>query len=130
MSLNDQLASMLSKIVNAERRGKKEIVFRPVSRIMKAVLGILQDNQYVGEASEITSEKGGVVKISLLGSINACGTIKPRYQIALKDYERFEKRYLLAKDFGLLIVSTSQGLMTHSEAKKKGIGGRLIAYCY
>jgi len=46
------------------------------------------------------------------------------------EYEKWEKRFLPAFDFGLLIVSTSQGVMTHKEAREKGIGGRLIAYVY
>ena len=46
------------------------------------------------------------------------------------DFEKFERRYLPAKDMGILIVSTPAGIMTHVEAKKKGLGGRLLAYCY
>jgi len=46
------------------------------------------------------------------------------------NYEKFEKRYLPAKDFGMIIVSTNQGIMTHIEAKEKGLGGRLLAYVY
>ncbi|MBI4149404.1 30S ribosomal protein S8 [Candidatus Woesearchaeota archaeon] len=130
MSLNDPLANTLSKMLNAERRGKKMVVITPVSKMIKSVLSIMQDNHYIGAHEEVTPEKGGVVKVALLGMMNACGAIRPRYQAALEDYERFEKRYLLAKDFGVLIVSTSRGVMTHAEAKKKGIGGRLLAYCY
>ena len=44
--------------------------------------------------------------------------------------EKFEKRYLPAKGFGLIIVSTSKGLMTHVDAEEKNIGGKMIAYCY
>ncbi|MEM3026452.1 MAG: 30S ribosomal protein S8, partial [Thermoproteota archaeon] len=43
---------------------------------------------------------------------------------------KFEKMFLPAFNVGLLIVSTPQGLMTHSEAKSRKIGGRLIAYVY
>ena len=65
-----------------------------------------------------------------MGNINKCGSIKPRYNIKKEDYEKFEKRYLPAKDFGFLIVSTSKGVMSHMEAKEKNIGGRLLAYFY
>ena len=41
-----------------------------------------------------------------------------------------EKRYLPAKDFGILIMSTSKGIMTHYDAKKKNLGGKLLSYCY
>ena len=68
--------------------------------------------------------------IYLIGKINNCNVIKPRFNVKNDNYEKFEKRFLLAKDFGIIIVSTPKGLMTHIEAKEKGIGGKLILYCY
>ena len=68
--------------------------------------------------------------LDLIGKLNKCGTIKPRHSVTLNDYEKFEKRFLPARNFGVLLVSTSQGLMTHIQAKDKKIGGKLIAYCY
>ena len=54
-----------------------------------------------------------------------------RMNLELKDeFEKFEKRYLPAKNFGILIVTTPEGIMTHNEAKERGIGGRLLAYMY
>ena len=47
-----------------------------------------------------------------------------------EEYEKFEKRYLPAKGFGIIIVSTPKGLMIHKEAISKVTGGKLIAYCY
>ena len=44
--------------------------------------------------------------------------------------EKYEKRYLPAKQFGILIISTPKGLMTHVQAMDKKTGGKLIAYCY
>lgn len=48
----------------------------------------------------------------------------------LPEFEKFEKRYLPAKNMGIIMVSTSQGITTHRMAKEKKSGGRLIAYCY
>ena len=45
-------------------------------------------------------------------------------------FEKFEKRYLPAKDFGIILISTTKGIMIHTEAKKKNMGGILFAYCY
>lgn len=128
--LNDTLARVLSIIHNGEKNGERECTVRPVSIIIKKVLTIMKDELYIGEFTSITESRGGVIKINLLGNINKCGVIKPRYSINKKGFEKFEKRYLPAKDFGLIIVSTSKGIMTHMEAKEKGIGGRLLAYCY
>ena len=66
----------------------------------------------------------------LKGNINKCGVIKPRHAVKKDEFEKFEKRYLPAKNFGILIVTTPKGIMTHYEAKELGIGGRLLAYMY
>jgi len=128
--LNDPLANVLSYVNNHEKLGRKEIVAENNSKIIRRVLTILNENNYLGEFKEIEDGKGKLLQISLLGNINKIGVIKPRFNVKKADYEKFEKRYLPAKDFGIIIISTSQGMMTHNEAKEKGLGGRLICYCY
>ncbi len=127
---NDLLSSALSKIANAEKAGKTACVIHPTSKVVKGVLTIIHDNKYIGAISEDTTKRGAVHTISLLGNINKCGAIKPRHSVAKEEYEKFEKRFLPAKDFGILVVSTPKGIMTHYEAKKNNIGGKLLAYCY
>ncbi len=128
--LNDTLASALSKMLNAEKVGKKEVVVVSPSKILKALLKILNEGGYVGSFNEVINKKGNLLKINLLGNINKCGAIKPRYSVKRGGYEKFEGRYLPAKDFGIIFVSTPNGIMGHTQAKKKGIGGKLLAYCY
>jgi len=130
MSLNDPLSNALSLLLNAEKVGKTEVNIKPISNDIKGVLRIMQAEGYIGEFTEIKDERGNFMKLNVLGRINKCGSIKPRYAVKKKGLEKFEKRYLPAKGLGILIVSTPIGLMTHTEAKKKNTGGRLIAYCY
>ena len=130
MSLNDPLSNVLSQIDAYEKTGKKEFTTRHDSKTIKKVLKIMQEHKYLGDFEEIKDSKGNLLKIYLIGRINKCGVIKPRFSVKKDTFEKFEKRFLPAKDFGILIVSTPQGMMTHVEAKKKGIGGRLISYCY
>jgi small subunit ribosomal protein S8 len=68
--------------------------------------------------------------VSLIGHINDCGVIKPRYSIKKTDYDKWESRYLPAQDFGALILSTTQGVVAQETAKAAGVGGRLLAYVY
>jgi small subunit ribosomal protein S8 len=128
--LNDPLANVLSKILNCERIGKREVIINPVSKMIRDVLNIFNKNNYVGDIDELTSSRGGVGKLHLLGAINKCGVIKPRFSVSLEDFEKFEKRFLPALGVGIIIISTNKGLMTFEEAKKKKLGGRLVAYCY
>lgn len=128
--LNDLLAAALSKIFNAERVGQREVVIRPASVVVKRVLSLLNESQYLGSFEENKDDKSGSLKVNLLGNINKCGVIKPRFSSKYTDFEKWEKRYLPAKDFGVIIVSTPLGILTHYEAKEKKTGGRLLAYCY
>lgn len=130
MSLNDPIANALSKILNAEKLGKRECHIKPISKLMKNVLTVMQDHKYIGSFEELEDGKGNVLKINLIGNINKCGVIKPRFSVKITEYEKFEKRFLPAKDFGLLIISTPKGIKTNEEAKESKLGGTLIAYCY
>ncbi len=130
MSLNDTLSNAMSKILNYEKVGKKECVIKPTSTIIKKVLDTMNAEGYAGKYEEVEDSRGKYIKLALLGNVNSCGAIKPRFSVQLDAYEKFEKRFLPAKDFGILIVSTSQGMMTHYQAKEKKLGGRLMAYCY
>jgi len=128
--LNDPLANALSGILNYDRMGKKLYLVHPASKTVEKVLLILNEQGYLGSAERVTDARGGVLKVNLLGNINKCGVVKPRFAVTMDEYEKFEKRFLPAKGVGVLIVSTVKGMMTHEEAKSQNLGGRLIAYCY
>ena len=113
-----------------EKLGKIETTVRPASTIIKRVLDVFRENGYVQSYEVIEDGRGNVIKIKLAGTINECGVIKPRFSVKVGDYERFEKRYLLARNMGILVVSTPSGIMTNEEARKKKSGGKLLAYCY
>lgn len=128
--LNDVLAATLSKVMNAEKVGKREVVIKLSSKLIKNVLTIFNEHKYLGLFEEFEEGQNIALKINLLGNINQCGVIKPRFSTKQNNFEKWEKRYLPAKGYGILVVSTPQGLMTHDQAKEKKIGGKLIAYCY
>jgi small subunit ribosomal protein S8 len=130
MTLNDPLANALSNIQNCEKVHKTLAVIQPVNKVIKQVLDIMNKHGYIGSSTEVKDSKGNVLKVNLTGSLNTCGVIKPTFAVQKDDYEKFEKRFLPARNLGIIIVSTSQGIMTHDEAKTKNIGGKLLAYCY
>ncbi len=127
--LNDTLSNAMVKLLAYEKNSEKECIVKS-SKILKKILEILNMNGYVGSFEEIKSIRGNDLKVNLLGAINNCGVIKPRFNVKADQIVKFEKRYLPAQDFGLLIISTSKGMITHEQAKEKGIGGKLIAFCY
>lgn len=128
--LNDPLADALSLMKNAEIKGKGTCNIQPSSKLIGGVLTLLKEKGYIGEFERIDDGKAGIFQVKLLGNINNCGVIKPRYPVKRENLEKWESRYLPARDFGILILTTTQGIITHAEAKKIGIGGKLLAYVY
>ncbi|HDI01032.1 MAG TPA: 30S ribosomal protein S8 [Candidatus Bathyarchaeota archaeon] len=130
MPMLDPVANGLTAIKNAEMVRKKEVVICPASKLLGAILRVMQKHGYIGEVEYIDDGRAGKFRVQLLGRINKCGAIKPRFPVRKDEFEEWEKRYLPARDIGILIVSTPKGVMSHREAKKLGIGGRLVAYVY
>jgi len=130
MSLNNPMANMFSKILNAERVGKQDCVFGPISKKTEAVLEILKNYGYIHDFQQVKTPQGGYFNIKLSGRINKCGVVSPNFNVKHDGYEMYEKRFLPAKGLGLLIVTTTKGIMAHEAAKAKGLGGRLLGYCY
>ena len=130
MTANDPLAAALSGIDNAEGVGHLDHTVEPASNEIGSVLEVLADRGYVDTFQFIDDGKAGQFEVELQGSINACGAVKPRYSVAADDYEKWEKRFLPARDYGTLVVTTSHGVMSHYEAREQGVGGQVIAYVY
>jgi 8-oxo-dGTP pyrophosphatase MutT (NUDIX family) len=62
----------------------------------------MNKNGYIGSFEEIVDSKGNRLTINLLGKINKCGSIKPRFSVTLPEYEKFEKRFLFDEGKRLL----------------------------
>jgi len=130
LTMMDTLSNGLTAIMNNEMRNKPDCVVSPSSKLLGRVLRVMQLNGYIGEFEFIDDGRSGKFKIQLLGRINKCGAIKPRHSVSVGDFEEWEKTFLPARDVGILVVSTSQGVVSHREAKEKRVGGRLLAFVY
>jgi small subunit ribosomal protein S8 len=126
---HDTLSDILTVIKNAEMNGLKECMV-PSSKIAKEILKIMQKNNYIGSFEFIDDGKSGKFKVELLGRINNCGSIRPRFYITKNDFIRWEKRFLPSVNVGILFVTTPKGIMDHRSAKKEGVGGALLGYIY
>ncbi len=128
--LLDPLANALSTIKNAENTGKSTCIVKPASKLIGNVLKVMVERGYIGSFEFIEDGKSGKFSVDLTGRINNCGVIKPRFSIKNLEFDKWEKRFLPAKDFGALILSTSSGIISQYDAKVQGIGGKLLAYVY
>ncbi len=127
--VNDTLADALNTIKVSDRVGRGNCKVRP-SKIVRETLKILQTQTYIGEFEFEDAGRESNFAVKLLGKINNCGVIKPRFPVKKTEWSFWEQRYIPGEGFGFLIVSTPLGLMTNRSAKEKNIGGRLIAYIY
>jgi small subunit ribosomal protein S8 len=130
MVMLDLLSNALIAIKNAEMVGKKQVVIWPVNKLIYHVLRVLQRYGYVGEVEYVDDGRGGKYIVQLLGKINDIGPIRPRFPVKYREIVQWEQKFLPARQIGVLILSTSQGVMSHIEAKERKIGGVLLAYVY
>ena len=130
MTLVDSIADALVCIKNSDMASKKECIYRPASKLLGKILKTMQKTGYIGTFEFVDDGRDGMYRIELIGKINNCRAIKPRYAIGKNEFEKYEKRYLPAKDIGIMIVTTPYGVLTHREAKDKGTRGRLLAFVY
>jgi small subunit ribosomal protein S8 len=130
MPATNVLSNLFASLQNAEMRNKKECMVIPASSLASDVLKVLQKRRYVGEFEFIDDGVGGKLRIQLLGRINKCGVISPRFPVRSTQLVDWEHRYLPAIGVGTLIVSTPKGVMSHVEAQEKRLGGRLMGFVY
>lgn len=130
MTLTDTLANALSNMYNNEERRKDECIISPASKLIGQVLRVMQKSGYVGEFEFIDDGKSGKFRVQLLGRINKCGAIKPRFPVKIDSIEVWERKFLPARDIGIIVMTTPKGVMSHKEAIDSKSGGRLLAYIY
>ncbi len=127
--VHDILADVLSAIKNAERIGKKDCV-TPASKVVKNVLKLMQEKGYIGTFEFIDDGKSGKFRVELKGKIIDCNVIKPNYSVRVEELQKWEKRFLPAREVGFLVLTTPKGIIDHRKARELHVGGRLLAYFY
>ena len=127
---HDPLNDIINSIKNASRIGKREIEAEPAANLIGRVLKVMQDYNYLKSFEVVDENRGGKLKIVLSNTINNCGVIKPRLPVKKANLDKYEAMYLPAQDFGILILTTTKGVMSHIEAREQGLGGKLLAYVY
>ncbi|MBI4173843.1 MAG: 30S ribosomal protein S8 [Candidatus Aenigmarchaeota archaeon] len=126
---HNTLADAFSMLKNFEKIGRPECSVK-ASNLVKDVLEVMKKHGYIQDAEYVEDGKGGVYRVKLTKRINDCNVILPHFDVRLSDLAKYEKRYLPAFNIGLLILTTSKGVMGHNQARQEGTGGRLLGYVY
>ncbi|NCD00946.1 30S ribosomal protein S8 [bacterium] len=137
--MTDPIADMLTRIRNASAVNKAEVVL-PMSKIKYNIAKILEREAWIKKAEIIKGgEKGSKnnnfdqLKIVLKYKKNGkpfISSLKKVSKPGLKVYVKKDEIHKVLNGFGLAIISTSNGLMTDSEARKASVGGELICQIY
>lgn len=120
----DIVADGLNVIMNAKKARKARVVLHKHSKLLRSILDLAKERELIDYSINGTDL---VVEIKDLNMIKA---IKPRYTVKKDRIEFYVRRYLPAKNFGFVVVSTNQGLMKHEDAEEGNLGGCLVAYMY
>ena len=132
MNTTDPIADMLTRIRNANS-AKHKTVDVPASKMKTAIAEILFREGYIKSFEVISNENQGIIRITL--KYDEKGTrvidgIKRISKPGLRVYAGKEELPKVLNGLGIVILSTSQGLMTDKEARAKQVGGEVLAYIW
>merc|ERR1712178_306377 len=81
---------------------------------------------YVGEFEVIDDHRSGKIVIDLIGRINKCGVISPRFDVKRDRIVQLASDLLPSRQFGHVVLTTPYGMMDHEEATRKHTGGKVV----
>ena len=129
MSMTDTIADMLTRIRNALAAGKAEATL-PSSKLKLAVLNVLKQEGYI--TGFTTQEEGGKISVTVqLKYYDNKPVIAKISRVSRPGLRIYKDKGSVPKvlgGLGVAIVSTSQGVVTDREARKKGLGGEVLCY--
>jgi small subunit ribosomal protein S8 len=127
MTMQDPIADMLTRIRNAQARGKPEVKM-PSAKLKVAIAKVLEQSGFVGSYA-VESEgpkKQLVIKLKYHQNEPVISRIASVSTPGLRVYKGVSKLPVVMNGLGIAIVSTPNGVMTEKEARKQGVGGEVI----
>merc|ERR1711881_341766 len=103
------LADALKTLSNAERRGRRQVLLRPVSKVVVRYLQLMQKHGYIADFTLVDDHRGNKIVVNLNGRLNKVGVISPRYNVPLESIESWVNNILPSRQFGFLVITTSDG---------------------
>ena len=131
MNVSDPIADMLTRIRNASRARHEEVIL-PSSRTKLAIARILKEEGFIEDVVEGRDGPRDVLRIRLkyVGKVPVVSGLKRISKPGLRVYAAKTDIPRVLGGLGLVIVSTSHGIMTGTDARKGQLGGEILAYVW
>jgi small subunit ribosomal protein S8 len=131
MNVSDPIADMLTRIRNASRARHEEVSI-PASRTKLAIARILKDEGFIEDFSEMQAGPRTDIRIRLkyVGRVPVVSGLKRISKPGLRVYAAKTEIPRVLGGLGVVIISTSQGIMTGAQARKGQLGGEILAYVW
>ena len=132
MSMTDPIADMLTRVRNANSAGK-QTVSMPSSKKLVEIARIMDQEGYIAGYEVIDGQPRATLEITLKYGDKKAKTIRGIKRISkpgLRIYAGKDELPRVLGGLGTAIISTSSGVMTDRDARKKGIGGEVIAFIW
>jgi small subunit ribosomal protein S8 len=129
--MTDPIADMLTRIRNAAR-ARKKTTDMPLSKLKLAIAEILKTEGYLEQidVDKTSAQPKLVLTLKYDGRDSVIHDITRQSKPGYRMYRSADELPTVVNGYGVAILSTSQGLMTNKEARKKGIGGEIICSVY
>jgi len=126
MSMSDPIADMLTRIRNGQSASKAEVTM-PASNMKQSIAKVLKDEGYISDYSVSEGAKAEMsVSLKYYDGKPVIDTIQRMSRPGLRIYKNKDELPSILNGLGIVIVSTSTGMMTDRAARAAGIGGELI----
>ena len=133
MSMTDPVADLLTRIRNASK-AKKNAVNIPASRLKREIVRILKEQRFLNDVVELPDNRQGTLRVYIRYNREDIPVLTGIRRISRPGLRRyFDAEYIRRSTFnsrGMMVISTSSGIMTNFEAAKKGIGGEALLQCW
>ncbi|NWI66546.1 RS15A protein, partial [Todus mexicanus] len=125
------LADALKSINNAEKRGKRQVLIRPCSKVIVRFLTVMMKHGYIGEFEIIDDHRAGKIVVNLTGRLNKVGfAFLHSSQFSRKVLRLLRVFMFLLDTFLYIVLTTSAGIMDHEEARRKHTGGKILGFFF
>jgi small subunit ribosomal protein S8 len=132
MNISDPIADMLTRVRNASRARHTEVVV-PASRTKREIARILKEEGFIADVREERAGPAQLLRLELKyvdGKVPVVSGLKRISKPGLRVYAQKTDIPRVLGGLGIVIVSTSKGIMTGAQAKQAALGGEILAYVW